>query len=309
MIDKKTITTKEFCQLFRCHQSDLPDGFKKKLESINTNYKLATKADIEQYILQILKKINSNSIRRKKDENLATWEKGWTENFEAFKSSLSEKHLKPKYFRSSSFFRYNKTIIIPENLNIEHELFTAVRYFLFKKYFENFSTVYELGCGSCQNILMLSGLYPQKKIVGLDWSTASKKICDFIAQKKDIRVCGNVFDMLEPDNKLTIEKDSIVFSIHALEQLGKNHRQLISFLRLGKPALIINYEPIVELYDKNNLYDNLALMYSKKRDYLSGYLAQLRNLAKKGKVEILEAYRPYVGGVYHEASLIVWRPL
>ena len=33
-----------------------------------------------------------------------------------------------------------KTIVVPENPNLEHELFTVVRYFLFKKYFENVGT-------------------------------------------------------------------------------------------------------------------------------------------------------------------------
>ena len=309
MTHKKAITIEAFCQLFRCNQSDLPDGLQNKLASINTNYKLATKADIEHYILKILNKINSNSIQRNREENLATWEKGWAENLQAFKSSLSEAHLRPKYFRPSRFFRYNKTIVIPENPNLEHDLFTVVRYFLFRKYFEDFDNIYELGCGSCQNILLLAGLFPKKSYMGLDWSSASKKICDVIAEKKDVKVCGKVFDMLEPNHNLTIEKNSLVFSIHALEQLGEKHSQLISFLRHSKPALIIHYEPIMEFYDMDNLYDNLALMYSKKRDYLSGYMTQLRRLARKGKVEILEASRPYIGGVYHEASLIVWKPL
>ncbi|MBW1702361.1 MAG: class I SAM-dependent methyltransferase [Deltaproteobacteria bacterium] len=312
MVYKKKITVKSFCQLFRCSQFDLPDGFQKKLESINTNYKSATKLDGEQYVLQILKKINSPFIRRSKEENIAAWEKGWAENLAAFQNDSAEDHLKPRYFHQSRFFRYNKRIIIPENPNIEYDLFTVVRYFLFKKYFKNYNSIYELGCGSCQNILMLSGLFPEKNYVGLDWSNASKKIADVIASKKNVRVTGYVFDMLNPTNDLNdlnIDNNSLVFSIHALEQLGRNYSKLISFLINKKPALVIHYEPIVEFYDKKNVYDYLAVMYSEKRNYLSGYLETLRNFEKKGKVEIIEAYRPYIGGIYHEASLVVWRPV
>lgn len=306
---KKKINIEAFCQLFRCSQSDLPDGFQERLALINTNYETATVSDIEQYVLKILERINSPFIRRNKEENLAAWEEGWAENLEAFQSDLSEEHLKPKYFRPNRFFRYNKTIIIPQNPHIEYDLFTVVRYFLFKKYFKNYDTFYELGCGSCQNILMLSGLFPDKKCVGLDWSNTSPQIAALIAKKNNVNIRGYVFDMLNPTNDLKIERDSLFFSIHALEQLGKDHSQLVLFLLDQKPALVINYEPIVELYDKSNLYDYLALMYSTKRDYLSGYLTQLRKLATAGKVKILEAYRPYIGGIYHEASLVVWRPL
>jgi hypothetical protein len=56
------------------------------------------------------------------------------------------------------------------------------------------------------------------------------------------------------------------------------------------------------------VYDALALAYSEKRDYLRGYLAALREKAAAGEVEIIEENRPYIGGVYHEASIVVWRP-
>ena len=309
MAYEKRITVKSFCQLFRCSQSDLPDGFQERLALINTNYETVTVSDIEQYFLEILDRINSPFIRRSREENLAVWEKGWADNLKAFQNDLSEEHLKPKYFRPSRFFRYNKTIIIPENPHIEYDLFTLIRYFLFEKYFKNYSTLYELGCGSCQNILMLSGLFPDKKYVGLDWSNASLKIAALIAKKNNVSIQGYVLDMFNPNNGLKIEKNSLLFSIHALEQLGKDHSQIISFILDQKPALVIHYEPITEFYDKSNLYDYLALMYSTKRGYLSGYFKALRELAEDGRIEIIEAYRPYIGGVYHESSLIVWRPL
>jgi hypothetical protein len=69
----------------------------------------------------------------------------------------------------------------------------------------------------------------------------------------------------------------------------------------------VNYEPIDEFYDPENLWDYLALKYSRKRGYLSGYLTSLQRLADAGRIEILEAIRPYLGGVYHEASLIAWK--
>jgi hypothetical protein len=34
-----------------------------------------------------------------------------------------------------------------------------------------------------------------------------------------------------------------------------------------------------------------------------------QNYVEKKKIEILQAFRPKVGGVYHEASVLVWRPI
>ena len=169
--------------------------------------------------------------------------------------------------------------------------------------------IVELGCGSGQNIMLLSHLYPHKKIIGLDWSKASIKIANLIGNTFNKNVNGFLFDMMNPSPEPSIENHSVIFSIHSLEQLGKNHSELLCFLLRQKPALVLHYEPILELYDEKNLYDFLAIMYSKKRDYLSGYLTALRKIAQTGEIEIITEHRPYIGGIFHEASLITWRPL
>ena len=111
-----------------------------------------------------------------------------------------------------------------------------------------------------------------------------------------------------PPRRKIIEPGSAVITIHALEQLGRAYEKLLGWLLSSRPGLVINYEPVQEFYAEDNLLDYLALMYSRKRGYLTGLLTALRRLEGQGRIEILGAWRPYLGGVIHEASLIIWRP-
>jgi len=307
---RNRITVESLSNLLRCSPEELPTGIAEKLDSINPGYRVSTKSDVEGYVLECLERIRSSGAKRDRDDNFKAWENGWSENLEAIlKESFHEDHLRPKYFRASRFFRFRKGIILPENAYLEHDLFTIVRSFFFHKYFREFGTAYELGCGSCQNIYALSQMFPRMKIYGLDWSLASNRIAGLINEQVEASVTGLPFDMLDPPMDFEIAPRAIVFSIHALEQLHTDHDALISFLLAKKPSLVFHYEPVLEFYDESNVYDYLALTYSKNRGYLFGYLSALRELEKAGRIRILEQYRPYIGGVYHEASLIVWKPL
>lgn len=293
----------------QCDDRTLASSVTHKLAGVNTRYRQATKEDIEVYHAEIQQRLNASGARRSKDENFKVWENGWRENLHALGERFSEEYLKPKYFRHSKYFRYHQEIIIPENQNLEHELFDVVRDYLFGKYFQGFDHAYELGCGSCQNVYALAQRFPNLKIVASDWTKASWQIADIVNQHVDATVIGRQFDMLNPSYDDDIEPNSIVFTIHALEQLHTGFEKLIEYLLAKKPGVVLNYEPIVELYHESNLYDYLALQYSVKRGYLSGYLTKLHQLEDEGRVKIIDQYRPYIGGVYHEASLIVWKPL
>ena len=44
---------------------------------------------------------------------------------------------------------------------------------------------------------------------------------------------------------------------------------------------------MVEFLDENNLVDQLCVLYTKKRNYLKGYLSYLEQLEQEGKIEII----------------------
>lgn len=313
---EKRVETKEsrialddFCRMFNCTQENLPEQLVSGIEGINTTYRKATLEEFEEYLLHVLGRLANPYILRTRDENLEAFENGWRENLEQIQSGgISAARLKPKYFRPNKFLRYDNKLIVSENLNLEHDLFTMARYLIFSRYISSYDYIYELGCGSCQNLLMLSELFPSKNLYGLDWTTASSEIAKYLAKALNRNIEGIVFDMANPSSKVPLRHGSAVITVHALEQIGTRHENLLSFIIDSRPGIVVHYEPILEFYDEDNVLDQLALVYSQKRNYLSGFYTRLCKLQEMGKVEILEARRPYLGGVIHESSLIIWRP-
>jgi len=147
--------------------------------------------------------------------------------------------------------------------------------------------VSEFGCGSGQNLKGLKG-----KLHGYDWAESAVK------RVRAMGIHAERFDMFNPS---PIDLKGGVLTVHALEQLGDKFGPFLQFLMDKKPEICVHIEPIEELYE-DNLLDNLALSYHKKRGYLSGFLKAL-----KGKT--IEVERTYVGSLFHEAySVVVWRP-
>lgn len=300
----------DFLEMFDCGPGGLPPDFFAALARMDTRHRDANNKELEEYVLALLKKINSPEIFRAKEENHDAWEKGWKENLDALSpGNKTADALKPRYYRGSKFLRYKNKLIVTDNINLEHDLFVLMRIILFRKYLLKFDDVYEFGCGSCQNLLMLSEMFPEKSLHGFDWARPSMGIIETLAGKFGKKVDGRFLDMLNPDPSTTLKPGAAIITIHALEQIGKDHGKLISFLLNSKPGIVVHCEPILEFYDPNNLLDYLAITYTEKRNYLSGFLTALLELEKQGRIEILEKRRPYLGGVVHEASLIVWRPV
>lgn len=306
---KKKIKVEEFLKAFRCDGKGLPQDFFRKFSRINTCYREATGSELKSYILDLLGRIRSSELRRTKAKNRAAFENGWKDNLEKIrKKGVSFDSLKQGYFRGSRYFRYDNRLIIPDNRQLEYELFTMTRYLIFRRYLRHYPSIYELGCGSCQNLLLLRRLFPDKEIIGLDFTSTSSQIAAHIRKTDKDSFIVYRFDMLHPDKSLKILPGSAVFSIHSLEQLGRGHNRITDFILKSAPGIVVNYEPITEFYNGSNLLDHLAFMYSKHRGYLEGYLTRLHLLKKQGKIKILTEFRPYVGGVVHESSLVAWRP-
>jgi hypothetical protein len=123
-------------------------------------------------------------------------------------------------------------------------------------------------------------------------------------------VTGRHFDFFEPDPDMKLDAGSGVLTMCALEQIGPRHERFVEFLLQKKPQVCVNMEPLLELYEDDNLVDYLAMRYHRKRGYLDGFLTSLRNLAAAGRIEILDVRRFFFGSIYHEAySYVAWRPL
>ncbi|MFZ5807097.1 MAG: hypothetical protein ACOY3I_07820 [Verrucomicrobiota bacterium] len=303
------MTAEEFAALFKTSAKDLPASAVKLLEGMNAEYREASREELEEYILEMAKLLRADFIVRDTQQNYEAWLKGWQENLEeAIAKGISADTVRPKYFRKSKFLRLKKDIVVSDNLFLEHELFTVIRHYLFQKYLAPYEHIYEIGCGSCQNLYMLTEMFPDKKIYGFDWVEPSKKLADLLGEKLNKPIRGGIFNMIEPPKDFSFPKNSAVITIHAMEQIGKKSEAFLDCLIKAKPELVLHHEPILEFYDENNLLDYLAKWYSQKRNYLEGYWPALQAREAKSEIEFVDAYRPYLGGIVHEASVIAWRP-
>jgi hypothetical protein len=269
----------------------------------------ASEVERDAYVREMLDVIRSPRIERSVDENRAAWEQGWQQNLdEARAGGFTPDSLKPKYFRGSRFLRWQRGVLVSENPQIEYDLFVLARRLLFGWYLDGIRTIYEIGSGSGNNLWLLSELFPDATIVGLDWVAPAVQLANELGKATGRKIEGRRFNMLEPDCGVIVEPGSAVVTIHALEQLGDQHGALLDWLAAARPALVLNYEPILEFYDEANLFDYLALWYSGRRRYLTGFWTAIAARRDAGQLEVIAAHRPGVGGVYHEASVIVWRP-
>ncbi|NLF24386.1 MAG: hypothetical protein GX589_01840, partial [Deltaproteobacteria bacterium] len=236
---------------------------------------------------------------------------GWHENLREFIDSNYElRALIPKYFKPGEAKRLRRNYVLPTSNQFELSIIKIIRTCLAKKYFWDCSKVFEFGCGTGYHLVSLAQLLPQSEIIGLDWVTASVQIVQLLAEKYKLRLRGGIFDYYQPDRSLDLDATSAVFTFASLEQIGDRHKEFIDFILERKPKICLNVECLEELYDPGDLLDFLALHYHRRRGYLSGYLGRLRELAERGRVEIIEERRTFFGSTYHEAyAFVAWRPL
>lgn len=303
------IAEEDFERMFRLPANSLPDRLKVQLQALNTSFHWANEQEISEYRDLVESRISAPVNQRTSAETLAAFEKGWGENFhQMLEKGISAEVLKPGYFRGSKFLRYSGEILVSDNLQLEFELFGIARQVLFERYLSGFDCIWELGSGSGQNLLMLAELFPSASLQGCDWTRASKQIADYLGQQLHRSIFGSVFDMMSCVQAPVIPEHAALVTIHAFEQLGQDYHSVLEYILRCRPALVMQYEPVLEFYNPENTLDALALRYCRKRHYLEGYYSKLLQLAEQGKLEILAAFRPGLGGVLHESSVLVWKP-
>lgn len=303
------IDAAEFEALFACPPGTLPVAAREQLARTDTAHEDAGVADLEEYILHFLQQIDSPLLQRSREENLAAFEKGWGENFQRLRTKgISLDALKPGYFRGCRFLRYRGRLVTSPNLQLEFDLFRVARLVLFHRYLRDIPAIWELGCGSCQNILMLAEQFPDSTLVASDWTAVSGEIADHLGRELKRDIHGVRYDMAGAPIPPPLAPGGAIVTIHAFEQLGTDFHAVLQTMLAAQPAIVLQYEPVLEFYDPSNLYDGLALRYCRKRRYLDGYYTELRRLEAAGRIEILEARRPFLGGTLHEASVLAWRP-
>ena len=282
----------------------------KLIEKRPLPYQIIEGKEKEALILEILKRLVRDSQKIGTKERTDIWEHGWKENLEAFKVSRDEKDLIPKFIRPKQPIRFQGNYILPGIDNFELDYFEVFRLWLFQKYFSDYSSIYDFGCGSSFNLVKLAQLYPTKDLIGLDFVPSSVELARELGSTLRIPITAHQFDITTPNYKVELDSGSIVFTAGVIEQVASIYEPFLQYLLFYNPGLCVHIEPTIELYDENNLTDYLAIMFHKKRGYTEGFLPRLQELQAQGRIEILKTKRLHFGSLMMEGfNLIVWRPL
>lgn len=309
--DIRLISVNDFAKSFGADEKEVFEFCKEIIEKMNFKYKVCPLNIREKIFLDVIKKCEDDKFSVSGPHRESDWKQGWGEIFEDFiKTNKDLKSLIPKDIHTDRPLRWNGEYIISESNSFEHDFSSVFRTWLFKKYFNNYNNIYEFGCGTGHNLVFAAKIFPDRNFFGGDWVLESKKILQIVKENYKWKMQGFLFDFFNPDYNIEILPESLVYTSAALEQVGDDYKKFIDFLLAKKPKLCVNVECINEFYNKNSLFDYVALKYHKKRNYLGNLLTYLQGLEKEGKIKIIAKKRLNFGSLYHEVfSYIVWKPL
>jgi len=300
-----------FARLFGTDAADIEKQCGPLLRAYNFRYRIVSGADLGKTILQVIKTIDESPLSASGKDRYEDWERGWGDNLREYAArNYDLAALVPKYMHKFPLRRLFSHYIEPLDKDFEVNFYTVYRHYLFQTYLAPYDPVYEFGCGTGYNLVIMARLFPGKRLFGLDWSLNSVKFVDTIAQSLALpSLKGRHFDYFSPDYTLAIPPGAAITTLNSLEQLGEDYGSFLEFLLTKKPALCINSEPLLEMYKEDQLLDYLAAKYHRRRNYLRGYLPAIKTLAAAGRIEILKEQRVESGNLFHDGySFIIWRP-
>lgn len=299
----------DFAQLFGTKLYHVPTLGREYLRQRRFGYQAASE-ESHMALLSFIKEKVATGLKQAGEHRRENWEGGWAENLEKFKQRHERLGLVPQYIRPGQPLRLRQQFIEPQDPWFELLWYEVFITYIINNYLSNARTVYEFGAGTGFNLLNASGLYPEKKYVGLDWSRASNELCDEIGRYYEVNITGHPFDFFNPDKDYNLDSGSAVLTVGALEQTGQAWQPFLQYLLSQPIGLCVHIEPIVEWYDPNDPVDQSAILYHKARGYWDGFPGKLKELEAEGRVKILKMRRAYIGSLFIEGySQIIWAPV
>lgn len=263
-----------------------------------------TQEQLLQQAQDLVKYCNFTKSGRSKE---AAWEDCWAETLREFiENDYDTKVLFPAFVGNGNFIRYHGSY----NNFCEKELFKYHRQNILNYIPKDTSTIVELGSGSGHNTVYFAKEFPDKKIIGYDWSESAVNILNILSRQYP-NISGHTCDLLigHQDGGVFPHKTTVV-TFHAFEQLGDDFENAVDMILHEEPQMVIQTEPVFEFYDEANPFDKVAMDYHKKRNYLEGYWPYLQDLESKGMIKIHQAKKSEFGNFFHDGySLLVWEPL
>jgi hypothetical protein len=287
----------------------IDDTDKKKYDQYNLQYEFLTDIELNNYLVDVIN-VLTNDITRSGEHRINECEKGWGENLENFIRTKDIFELIPKYHSKRDYVRWKQSIIKPVDKKFDYYIHTIFVDSIIKHYLRDCENIYEFGCGPGYHLVRLQEQCPDKQFYGADWTVASQNLINTINKKLKTSIKSFNFDFFNPDYNINIPKNSGIYTVAALEQVGENFQKFIDFLLKKDAKTYIHLEPIDELLDETHWIDNLSIRYFRKRNYLKGFLPYLEELEKNGVIKIIKKQRLYTGSYFIEGhSLIVWESI
>ncbi len=307
----RSLNAEDFAEAFGADEGEVLNCCGELLNSLRFDYRLCPQEMREKIFLDVIKKCDDDKLSVSGSHRVDDWRSGWGQNLQEFNISGGDLNaLSPKDWHGDRPLRYKGDYIIANSDTFERDFTFVFKYWLYKKYFREYENIYEFGCGTGHNLVIMAKLFPEKKLFGMDWVPESQELLGAIARKYGWNIHGAQFDFFKPDYKLEILPNSLMYTSSALEQLGDNFTRFLDYLLAKKPGLCVNVECMAEYYDESNLYDYVALRYHRKRNYLDGFLTRLREMEKNNRIKIIAAKRTGFGSLYHEGYMyVIWKIL
>jgi hypothetical protein len=292
-----------------------PDEFSSEcveaIEKSDFSYRKFEQPERDRIILEVLRKIQNDQQVIAAPERKDVWECGWAENLEMFKQSgCDPRSLVPKFLREKQAIRYNGDYILPTNPRFEYDYMTVFRIWLFQKYFSNMRHIYEFGCGTGLNLVLMAGLLSKCAYHGLDFVQSAVDLVNSIGDHHPWDIQGRLFDMIHPDREFKLDQGAGVLTFGALEQLASRFEAFIQYLLEQKPVVVVHVEPTIELYDEDVLFDHLAIEFHRKRGYSEKLLPYLQSLESENTIKLEKVKRLNFGSLFMEGyTYMIWTPV
>lgn len=244
-------------------------------------------------------------------QRLEQWERGWNQNLQELQRSGDAAAIVPRYYGKKAIIRWDGDVARPLSDAFERNMISLLVEWALEQFLSHVDTVCDLGCGSGHQLLRARTVFPNKALVGLDWTEASQRIIKGVVEAGlATNIRGSRFNFYEPDEALDMGPNWGIFSVAALEQIGDRHEVLVQYLLRKRPAICVHIEPLDELLDETRLLDRLSVLYAHRRNYLRSFVPRLRELEREGRLRILTERRTWTGSQFIEGhSLVVWAPI
>ena len=283
------------------------DKVKQMISDFDLSYRKLNKNERDNYILHVIDVLTSD-ITKAGEHRINEWENGWSENLNSFKQTKKIENLIPKYHGKNRIVRWKGDIVMPLTENFDYKIHICFVDAILQNYLTNVKNIFEFGCGPAYHLIRLNDYDKSIKLNGTDWTVSSQNIINEVNNILNLKIGAHNLNFFSPDYNIDLPENTGIYTVAALEQVGENFEEFISFLMDKKPSICVHMEPIDELLDGNNLIDNLSIRYFRKRNYLNKFLPYLENLEKQGKIEIIKKQRIFSGSYFIEGhSLIVWK--